>query len=134
MNSCAESARPPPCPSQHLPCAIQAGASWLWVSDLSQPETLAIRILPIVLIATQFLTQKMMPQQGADPNQQKMTMFMPLIFGFMFYNFPSGLVLYYLTSNLVGVGLQWFFNKTDIARVAADSVLPPAPKKKPGKK
>ena len=37
---------------------------------------------------------------------------MPLMFGFMFYNFPSGLVLYYLTSNLVGMGQQWFFNKT----------------------
>lgn len=110
------------------------GASWLWVSDLSQPETLPIRILPVILIATQFLSQKMMPQPGADPNQQKMTMFMPLIFGFMFYNFQSGLVLYYLTSNLVGVGLQMFFNKTDIARVAAESVLPPPPKKKPGKK
>ena len=41
-----------------------------------------------------------------------MMMFMPLIFGFMFYNLPSGLVLYYLTSNLVGMGQQWFFNKT----------------------
>ena len=47
-----------------------------------------------------------------DPNQQKMMMFMPLIFGFMFYNFASGLVLYYLTSNLVGMGQQWFFNHT----------------------
>jgi YidC/Oxa1 family membrane protein insertase len=109
------------------------GASWLWVTDLSQPETISPHILPIILIGTQFLTQKMMPQPGADPNQQKMTMWMPLIFGFMFYSFSSGLVLYYLTSNLVGVGLQWFFNKTDTARLAALSVEPP-PKKKPGKK
>jgi YidC/Oxa1 family membrane protein insertase len=109
------------------------GASWLWVSDLSQPETIPIRLLPLILIGTQFLTQKMMPQPGADPNQQRMQMFMPLIFGFMFYNFASGLVLYYLTSNLVGVGLQWFFNKTDTARLAAQSVEPP-PKKKSGKK
>jgi YidC/Oxa1 family membrane protein insertase len=109
------------------------GASWLWVSDLSQPETIPIRLLPLILIGTQFLTQKMMPQPGADPSQQRMQMFMPLIFGFMFYNFASGLVLYYLTSNLVGVGLQWFFNKTDTARLAVQSVQPP-PKKKPGKK
>jgi YidC/Oxa1 family membrane protein insertase len=109
------------------------GASWLWVTDLSQPETIPIRLLPLILIATQFLTQKMMPQPGADPAQQRMTMFMPLIFGFMFYNFASGLVLYYLTSNLVGVGLQWFFNKTDTARLAAQSVEPPQ-KKKSGKK
>ena len=44
-----------------------------------------------------------------------MMMFMPLIFGFMFYNFASGLVLYYLTSNLVGMGQQWFFNHTEAA-------------------
>jgi YidC/Oxa1 family membrane protein insertase len=109
------------------------GASWLWVHDLSQPEHLPIKILPIVMIATQFLTQKMMPQPGVDPAQQKMTMFMPLIFGFMFYNFASGLVLYYLTSNLVGIAQQWFFNHTDTARALALSVEPPA-KKKNGKK
>jgi YidC/Oxa1 family membrane protein insertase len=109
------------------------GASWLWVHDLSQPEHLPIKLLPIILIATQFLTQKMMPQPGADPAQQKMTMFMPLIFGFMFYNFASGLVLYYLTSNLVGIAQQWFFNHTDTARAVALSVEPPA-KKKNGKK
>src|SRR5580700_8806771 len=75
----------------------------------------------------------MMPQPGADPAQQKMTQFMPLIFGFMFYNFASGLVLYYLTSNLVGIAQQWFFNHTDTARALALSVEPPA-KKKNGKK
>ena len=48
-----------------------------------------------------------------------MMMFMPLIFGFMFYNFPSGLVLYYLTSNLVNIGQQWFFNHTETAQEAA---------------
>jgi YidC/Oxa1 family membrane protein insertase len=108
------------------------GAHWLWVTDLSQAETLPIHILPIIMIGTQFLSQKMMPQPGADPAQQRMTMFMPLIFGFMFYNLQSGLVLYYLTSNLVGVALQWFFNKTDTARLVAQSVEPP--KKKTGKK
>ena len=45
-----------------------------------------------------------------------MMKFMPLIFGFMFYQFPSGLVLYYLTSNLVNMGQQWFFNHTETAR------------------
>jgi YidC/Oxa1 family membrane protein insertase len=108
------------------------GARWLWVSDLSQPEHLAIRILPIVMIASQFLMQKMTPQANVDPNQQRMMMFMPLIFGFMFYNFPSGLVLYYLTSNLVGIGQQWFFNHTETAQEAARSVQPP--KKKNGRK
>jgi YidC/Oxa1 family membrane protein insertase len=109
------------------------GANWLWVNDLSQPEHIAIRILPIIMIATQFLMQRMTPQPNADPNQQRMMMMMPLIFGFMFYNFPSGLVLYYLTSNLVGMGQQWFFNHTETAQEAARSVGPP-PKKKNGRK
>ena len=95
------------------------GANWLWVTDLSQPETLPIHILPIIMIASQFLMQKMTPQATGDPNQQSMMMFMPLIFGFMFYNFASGLVLYYLTSNLVSIGQQWFFNHTALADEAA---------------
>jgi len=109
------------------------GANWLWIHDLSQAEPAAIKILPIVMIVSQFYMQKMTPQGNVDPNQQKMMRFMPLIFGFMFYQFPSGLVLYYLTSNLVGMGQQWFFNHTEAAQEAARSVEPPK-KKKDGKK
>jgi YidC/Oxa1 family membrane protein insertase len=108
------------------------GANWLWVTDLSQPETLPIHILPIIMIVSQFLMQKMTPQATADPNQQRMMMLMPLVFGFIFYNFASGLVLYYLTSNLVGIGQQWFFNHTALADEAAQSVA--LPKKKNGRK
>ena len=108
------------------------GASWLWVSDLSQPEHLPIRILPVVMVASQFFMQKMTPQPNQDPAQQKMMLFMPLIFGYMFYRFPSGLVLYYLTSNLVNMGQQWFFNHTESAQAAARSVEPP--KRKNGRK
>jgi YidC/Oxa1 family membrane protein insertase len=100
------------------------GAPWLWVTDLSQPEHWEIKILPLVMIASQFIMQKMTPQAAGDPSQQKMMMFMPLVFGFMFYNFPSGLVLYYLTSNLVSMGQQWFFNKTSMATLAAESIGP----------
>ena len=109
------------------------GAPWLWIHDLSQPETFAIKILPIVMLVSQFYMQSMTPQANVDPNQQKMMKFMPLIFGFMFYNFASGLVLYYLTSNLVGMGQQWFFNHTEAAQKAAQSVEPPK-KKKDGRK
>jgi YidC/Oxa1 family membrane protein insertase len=107
------------------------GAAWLWVPDLSQPEPWQLKALPLIMIASQFIMQKMTPQPAGDPAQQKMMMLMPLMFGFMFYNFPSGLVLYYLTSNLVSMGQQWFFNKTSLATVAAQSVLPP---KKNGRK
>jgi YidC/Oxa1 family membrane protein insertase len=104
------------------------GASFLWVHDLSQPETLAIRLLPIILVVTQFVSQKMTPAPGVDPAQQKMMMFMPLIFGYMFYFLQSGLVLYYLTSNMVGIAQQWILNR--ISPPPAVINVKPAPKKK----
>ncbi len=104
------------------------GADWLWVSDLSRPETLAIRVLPVAMIASQFIMQKMTPSTGGDPSQQKIMMLMPLFLGFMFYGVSSGLVLYWLTSNLVGIGQQWFFNRTFHAAPAIK-----APVKKKGR-
>src|SRR5262249_16209373 len=99
------------------------GAHWAWVSDLSQPETLAIHILPILLVATQFLTQKMTPSPGMDPTQQKMMYFMPLMFGYMFYFASAGLVLYWLTGNVVGIVQQLLLNRTMPAQPVT-----PAPK------
>jgi YidC/Oxa1 family membrane protein insertase len=107
------------------------GAHWLWVSDLSQPEQLAIRILPIVLIITQFLVQKMTPNPTTDPTQAKMMMFMPLFFGFIFYNYQSGLVLYWLTGNLVGIAQQWAMNRFGPAPPPpVEVVVKPSGKKK----
>lgn len=87
------------------------GANWLWVTDLSQPETIAIRILPVLLVITGFIMQKMTPMTTVDPTQQKTMMFMPLMMGFIFYQAQSGLVLYWLTGNLVGIAQQWLLNK-----------------------
>lgn len=87
------------------------GAPWLWVSDLSQPEAIAIRVLPVLLVITGFVMQKMTPMTTVDPTQQKTMMFMPLMMGFIFYQASSGLVLYWLTGNLVGIGQQWILNK-----------------------
>ena len=106
------------------------GAPWLWVHDLSQPETIAIRVLPLILIGTQFLTQKMTPQPGVDPSQQKMMMIMPLFLGYIFWFLSSGLVLYYLTGNLVGIALQWLTNKTMPPAPAAPVAVERPPKKK----
>ncbi len=103
-------------------------APWLWVTDLSGPETLPIHLLPIILVVTQFLSQRMTPAAGVDPNQQKMMMFMPLMFGFMFYGLSSGLVLYYLTGNLVGIAQQLIIN-----RFMPAPVPPPPPEKAPVK-
>jgi len=87
------------------------GASWLWIPDLSQPETIALRVLPILLIVTQFLQQKMTPSPGMDPTQQKMMMIMPLFLGYVFWFYASGLVLYWLTGNLVGILQQVALNR-----------------------
>ncbi len=106
------------------------GAHWLWVSDLSQPEQLPIHILPLIMIVSQFVMQKMTPNPGMDPSQAKMMMFMPLMFGFLFYNFSAGLVLYWLTSNLVGIAQQWAVNRM---MPAPPPPPPPAAVKKRGK-
>ena len=109
-------------------------ASWLWVGDLSQPEHLAIRILPIVMIASSFLMQRMTPTTGMDPAQQRMMMFMPLIMGFFFYNQSSGLVLYWLTSNMMGIAQQVFFNKTIASPVPPAQVVSASSVRVPAKK
>ena len=107
------------------------GASWLWVHDLTRPETLAIRLLPVLLLVTQFLTQRMTPPSpGMDPAQQKMMMFMPLIFGYIFYFQASGLVLYWLTGNLVGILSQYVTNKMMPAPAPAVIDVKPIPKKR----
>jgi YidC/Oxa1 family membrane protein insertase len=87
------------------------GADWLWVTDLSEPEHLPIRILPVAMIISQFIMQKMTPPTSPDPTQQRIMMLMPLMMGFFFYGVSSGLVLYWLTSNVVAVIQQLFFNK-----------------------
>ncbi|HTU43808.1 MAG TPA: membrane protein insertase YidC [Bryobacteraceae bacterium] len=106
-------------------------APWLWVPDLSSPESLPIHLLPVILIATQFLTQKLTPAAGVDPNQQKMMMFMPLMFGFMFYYASAGLVLYWLTGNVVGIAQQLFINR--LMPAPAPPPAPP-PQKAPAKR
>jgi len=104
------------------------GAEWLWVSNLAEPETLAIRLLPILLVVTQFISQKMTPQPGMEPSQQKIMMFMPLMFGYMFWYASAGLVLYWLTSNVVSIAQQWLLNRNTPAPALA-VVVPPKKKK-----
>jgi YidC/Oxa1 family membrane protein insertase len=104
-------------------------ANWLWVRDLSQPETLGLRVLPIAMIITQFVLQKMTPTSGMDPTQQKIMLIMPLGLGFMFYGQSAGLVLYWLTGNLVGIAQQWFTNRI-MPQPPPPAAAKPAPKKK----
>ena len=112
-------------------------APWLWVPDLSSPEALPIHLLPIILIATQFLSQKLTPAAGVDPNQQKMMMFMPLMFGFMFYYASAGLVLYWLTGNVVGIVQQLIINRfmpTSVPAAAPAAAPTKTPAKAPVKR
>jgi YidC/Oxa1 family membrane protein insertase len=102
-------------------------ASWLWVGDLSQHEHFEIHFLPLIMVVTSYALQRMTPPPTAgDPTQQKMMQFMPLMYLFIFWSLSSGVVLYWLTGNIVGLAQQWFFNKTAApveARALAKKVI-----------
>ncbi len=108
------------------------GAAWLWVPDLSQPEQSWIRLLPIGMLITQVGIQKMTPTPSADPSQQKLLMLMPIMLVVLFYGASSGLVLYWLTGNVVGIVQQYFFNKTH--PIAAPATVQTTAKSKKKKK
>lgn len=85
------------------------GAPWLlWIRDLSAADP--YYVLPLVMGATQFLQVKLSPQTG-DPMQRRMFMIMPLAFTFLFLGFPSGLVLYWLTNNILTIVQQGVYNR-----------------------
>jgi YidC/Oxa1 family membrane protein insertase len=96
------------------------GAHWLWIADLSQPEQLPVRILPLLMIATQLLVARITPSPaGTDPRMARLMTLMPLVFGIMLYRQPSALMLYWLTSNLLQLAQQWWLGKRYGAGVAA---------------
>jgi YidC/Oxa1 family membrane protein insertase len=93
------------------------GAPWVWwIEDLSMHDP--IYLLPIVMGAVQFLQQKMAPSSG-DAMQRKLMMAMPVVFTFLFMGFPSGLVLYWLTNNVLTLVQQLVYQRIK-ARQAAD--------------
>jgi YidC/Oxa1 family membrane protein insertase len=86
-------------------------AHWLWIKDLSAFDP--YYILPIFLVASMFLMQRMTPMTGMDPAQQKMMMFtMPIMMGFIFRFLAAGLNLYYAESNLISIIQQAILNRT----------------------
>jgi len=87
-----------------------------WLADLSAKDP--FYITPIIMGASMFLQQKMTPSAG-DPTQQKIMLFMPLIFTFMFLQFPSGLVIYWLFNNLLSIGQQLMIARSTKAKAAA---------------
>ncbi len=97
---------------------------FLWINDLAAPDRLfhfdfsiplmappyGIPVLTVIMGASMFLQQKMSPPPG-DPTQAKMMMFMPIFFTFIFINFPSGLVLYWLVNNILSMVQQYYITK-----------------------
>ena len=97
---------------------------FLWINDLSAPDRLfnfnvtvplmappyGIPVLTLIMGASMFFQQKMSPPPG-DPTQAKMMMFMPIFFTFIFINFPSGLVLYWLVNNILSMAQQYYVTK-----------------------
>ena len=95
-----------------------------WINDLSSPDRLfdfgvsipfmtppaGIPVLTVIMGATMFLQQKMSPPPG-DPAQAKIMLFLPIVFTFIFINFPAGLVLYWLVNNVLSIAQQFYIQK-----------------------
>lgn len=96
--------------------AIDLREAWFiwWIKDLSLPDTVgylagfSINILPILMGLTTVIQQKM---TTVDPRQAKMMLFMPVFMTFIFYNFASGLVLYWSVTNILTIGQQYIIAK-----------------------
>jgi len=88
-------------------------AHWLWITDLSASDW----VLPILMVVSMVAMQRITPQAGMDPAQQKMmTVMMPLMMGFIFFKLAAGLNLYYTESNLISIAQQAVMNRTKLGR------------------
>ncbi len=103
------------------------GASFLWIADLTLPDSLfsfgftipllgwaTFNLLPILMTAAMWYQGKM--TTGSGIKQKGFTKYLPLIFGVMFYNMPSGLVLYWITNTLLTMGQQYWLRRVDRAK------------------
>jgi YidC/Oxa1 family membrane protein insertase len=133
------------------------GASFIpgWIPDLSVPEYIiefpegvvvpllgwtALRALPFIYVGSQLLYGKVtqMPGQQSNPQMKMMLYVMPIVFFFILYNMPSGLLIYWIFSNILTLVQQVIINKYNIAKKAqqeaqaeAQPVIAPKKKKKP---
>ena len=89
------------------------GAHFLWIHDLSAPDTLfhvagfPVNLLPLLMTGLSVWQMKITPQTG-DQQQQKMMMFMPLMMLFFFYSTSAGLVLYWTVQQFLSIAQQWW--------------------------
>jgi YidC/Oxa1 family membrane protein insertase len=90
-------------------------AHWLWVKDLASPDP--YYILPVLIVVSTFYMQKMTPNAGMDPAQQKMmNIFMPLMLGWISYRLPAGLGAYWIVGTLIAVIQQFVMNRTSLGQ------------------
>jgi YidC/Oxa1 family membrane protein insertase len=86
------------------------GAPWVgWITDLSLPDPWYL--LPVIMTLTTMLQTALNPAPP-DPMQAKLMWYMPLAFSIMFFFFPAGLVLYWITNNVLSIAQQWLINKS----------------------
>ena len=103
-------------------------AHWLWIRDLSSADP--YHILPIAVILTMLVTQRMTPQAGMDPSQQKMmNLVMPVMLGVISWNLPAGLCLYWSEGSLIQIAQQFIMNKTSLGREMREMAAKRARKK-----
>src|SRR5467141_3594476 len=107
-------------PNTALRFAIEMrNAPWLWITDLSAKDP--FYILPVLMGVSMYLVSKMTPMTSTDPQQQMMMKIMPVTMAgiFMISPISSGLAVYILTSSVVGIGQQWYLNRTHPVPVPA---------------
>lgn len=90
-----------------------------WIVDLSAPDGLLIT--PILMGISMFLIQKMTPTGMMDPIQAKIMGMLPIIFTFFTFTFPTGLTLYWTTSNIISIGQQYFINRIKVPELVEES-------------
>ena len=118
--------------------AVPLGNRFLWL-DLGRPDNHFPYIMPILVGGTMWIQQKMSTMPSADPNQQRMSRMMiwmmPLMFGFFTLQFPSGLALFWIASNIIGIvtqylvtgwgSLTWFSRAAPARKGAPVAEIPP---------
>jgi YidC/Oxa1 family membrane protein insertase len=103
-------------------------ARWLWIHDLSSADP--YYLLPIAIIITGLITQRMTPQTGMDPSQQKMmNIMMPVMFGFISFKLAAGLCLYWSEGSIIAIIQQAVLNRTSLGREMREIALKRARKK-----
>jgi YidC/Oxa1 family membrane protein insertase len=119
------------------------GASFLWISDLTQPDTLFMipginfpfNLLPLIMGATMLFQARLTPMSpGMDPTQQKMMRYMPLMFMVFLYNYSAGLTLYWTVQNLLTIVQTKLTKMKDPVKTAPAPAPAAAPVKRPTKR